>query len=484
MIESSRKSAPSEALFPETSDRAIRHQHTMAASSPTYSATVEMPMMNKMRSMMLQILDSHASFFEFVRFFPEVVKDLQAYMDKRVSTDSKLTLRRTIEDFQTKTREMERLTHHVSPRLLRSIIQGTVAFDKEQRKLQPSDSYNEDTASGTYVVSVAIRGRKGAFLNPNELSDLSELLEKYANAGEEYLKGDKKWDPLDATNEALRQFVRRVEGRFCEVGADKAPKFASTSNEITSLRLLANNMRFRSVEGLKMDPTGQTHQIQAPLMVGCTFKSFSERLKAHDPNPKPQPANLSSTTHTWGILICALKDMGLSPKVVKLPALAYYNSEDLHLSERLLSTLGQSYVFQGGLNVIQAGSHKGDPLPVERVQSLKVAVFKERSLLKANLDRTCNRMQFFSNRATMQRHHTKYFRRQVLDSAMAALETSVSKAESAKDRYLEAKKSVVERDQKMGKRNKEMKVIIEAVQDLKTFAEAIQRFKAQRESSL
>lgn len=64
------------------------------------------------------------------------------------------------------------------------------------------------------------------------------------------------------------------------------------------------------------------------------------------------------------------------------------------------------------------------------------------------------------------------------------LETSVEKAQSEADSYAEAKSAISERDQERDKRNKRIKVISDAINDLETFAEAIRRFKAQREGGL
>lgn len=57
-----------------------------------------------------------------------------------------------------------KLTQVVHPKMLRSIAQGTVAYDYENGTIIDGDYYG-DHLSGTYMVSVAIEGRKGSFLN-------------------------------------------------------------------------------------------------------------------------------------------------------------------------------------------------------------------------------------------------------------------------------------------------------------------------------
>lgn len=148
---------------------------------------------------------------------------------------------------------------------------------------------------------------------------------------------------------------------------------------------------------------------------------------------------------TWRLLY-ALKNMGLTPDIIKLPALAYYDPDDLPLSQQLLCTYAQSSRFQMGLNTGLSGAirHR-DFMPADQSWRLKCYVFGDRSWLEDNLGRTYRHLSALRNRASIQRHHTQKYDLDGLEAAMQNLQVCVQRGTSKAAEYAAVMKQVHEK---------------------------------------
>lgn len=217
---------------------------------------------------------------------------------------------------------MGKLTHYISPNALRSIIQGTVAYDYKQRTITTADCYSLNYP-GTYVVSLGTDGRQGEFLDHVEMVNLASKLNAYADASEVWLKGPERWDATSLASRIARQVVRDIEMIYVDIDDSDPPRYGARDTKVTNIRLFAEWMQKRADTMIDEDPLGTTRLQQAPIMVGCCKRPFSERLRVHDPPTVPNKSGLKEITYTWALLISAIKDMGLNPDIVKLPVFVY-----------------------------------------------------------------------------------------------------------------------------------------------------------------
>lgn len=431
------------------------------------SATAQMPMINDVRTKLLLALDENESYFELTLVLRDVVADLENHMTRLGQSNIKWNLERTINDFTSNDYiQMGKLTHYMSPTLLRSIIKGTVAYDFCQGKLAMNECY-KTSSPGTYVVSVAIKGRQGKSLGANELSLLAGRLRNYAAAGHDFQRLN-RWDQTDSQHTIHRKFIQDVEGTFLTVANDLAtPKFAESDSEIANIEALAQSIQDRSDKGMALDVTGSVYQQQAPLMVGCTHKSFDQRFKAFVPPSPPNATGLDGTTHTWALLLCALKDMGHDVDIVKLLVIVYYRPEDLPLSERLISVYAQSYVFQDGLNVIQAGTKKA-PLPApNELFSLQKQIFCYRRWLVDNINQTIKRGEYIANRVLIHEHHIQKFKLSALPASVDNLKAALLRFELKVADYVRVKEELKEKIKQERVGCQEMEDIIQRMEDMK-----------------
>lgn len=450
-----------------------------------YTESVLLPLMNDVRVKLLSAIDQNDSYLEILLTIPDVVSDLQDQMLKMGNSDNKrLKMTASINELKSDDyTAMGKLMHGVSRNLLKSVIRGTVAYDYGQGKLSRFDCYGMNYP-GTYVVSVGVNGTGGMFLTAKEMSRVASTLEMYAQAGDSYQKAGKKWKPNDPDAEKLRKHARAVEENYNKVDADAPPKFASSASEVASVFFLAQSMELRYTNMKKHNPTGNIRSWQAPLMVGCAAKTkIGDRMKAHDLPSNATSSSFTNTTHTWALLLCAMDHNRVSPEVFKMPLFVYYEPEQLAWSERVFSALGQSYVFQGGINVTQAG---GTPGVVDTKLTFECAreVFVNHTWWMTNLQQTFDRIECLQNRARIHEHHTKRFDADGLPTRMIELETTVTEFETEVNKYVTSRQKLKKLVNEQKEKNRQMEESIQKMEDLLLIRERVdQWFQRQEEDS-
>ena len=237
--------------------------------------------------------------------------------------------------------------------VLYSLVRHTLAYDFSKRPSNsghpPSSKTFNPRHRGTYATSIAIKGRDGRFLIKVEIRTLIARLRAYVRAAD-YLPGINFW-PNPAVRNAHTQKIEEIDCWYRRGAASPGnPRFLESARAITNTKLLIATLeRYASFPGPGIEPLRQS-----PIMVGCTSKTIEERTKAHLPG-----SGLSNTTATWALTLCAIRSMGLIPEVVVVPIVVTESNDELLLSERLVTTLVQSFVEQDGFNIIEAGG-QGD----------------------------------------------------------------------------------------------------------------------------
>ena len=393
----------------------------MAAPMPAqYSPSAEKPLMEGIRAKLVQALDENKSLFEIMLMMDDVVEDLE-----QVRGD--VTIKKTLEYFEkgVPMMQMASLLHYVNVKLLKSIIAGTLAFDLYQDpNLGANCQYDENCSAGTYVVSLSIYGRQGKFLNIFELRSLSSLITRYADAAKAWISNNQTWDMQDPGHITKRNFVMEVDNKVSRADAGEVPVFGQSRGAVEKLEELARMFCRRAIPSLDLLAGGQTHQVQAPMMVGCTSETMAKQAKAHYPqmstsNPLiPAAGSLQSTTNTWGLTVSLLYYMDLKPDIIHVAALPFMQSTDLPRTEILLTTLARSFVWQDGFNIIEGGGNSDDH-PEDRGRAEQQNVCHARDFLRNNLSATLQRMQEMRNKIAIIKNLSKV--------DLDALETEVEK---------------------------------------------------------
>lgn len=418
--------------------------------------TAEMPLMKGIRAKLVQALDQDKSLFEVTLMMSDVVKDLE-----KVRVSSGFAINATVACFEegAPMMQMASLLHYVNVKLLRSIIAGTLAYDLYQdADLGTKCQYSDSKSPGTYVVSLSILGRQGKFLNTRELSSLANSVDKYAESARLWVKNKGSWNDQDRAHVDAKKFIKDVDSQLGRADPDGEPRFGPSNGAIEKLSELAKMFRRRVNLSLDIPNQGRTHQIQAPVMVGCTGETIAKRTEAHEPqwsdvNPlQPASGSLQSTTKTWALTLSLLQRMSLKPVVVHVAALPFFNPGDLPLTEILLTTLAQSLVWQDGFNVIQGGGKK-DEHHRDRGYEEQKNVCYSREFLKTNLAATLQRIQEVRNKIAIIENLGKV--------DLDALETEINKLKTKENELQLAVNELEKTEAEFMERHNELKEVSE-----------------------
>lgn len=407
--------------------------------------------MKGIRADLVQALDEKKSLFEVTLMLGDVVKDLE-----KVGTE--VGIKATVQSFNEglQLMQMASLLHYVNVKLLRSIIAGTLAYDLHQDPdLGANCQYSDSCSAGTYVVSLSIKGRQGKFLSTRELNHLALLVKDYADGAELWNKNKKAWDNQDHKHIQAKKFIKEVDNAAGRADPGGKPRFGDNGGAVEKLKELRCMFRRRVIASLDVQNHGNTWQIQAPVMVGCTTETIAKRTSAHKPqftagNLHPAANSLTSTTKTWALTLSLLYYMNLEPEVVHVAALPFFDPNDLPRTEILLTTLARSLVWQDGFNVIQGGG-KPDENWDERGYEEQKNVCYSRDFLKNNLAATLQRIQEVRNKIAIMKNLGKV--------DLDALETEINKLKT-EENELKLKMNEFEKTKaELAKRHKELKEI-------------------------
>jgi hypothetical protein len=215
----------------------------MAAVS--LAASAEMPFVDKTRQAFDSVLTETKCFFGFSLLMPRLAADLAAQATKMDKGRERLIA-------ACQSCEMDLLLHSIKPDMMRSLVHETVAYDFQEDRPSPPETYPGQLAD-TYVAALSIEGRGGEFLTRLEIAELVKSLELYFHAYRYYAVHG-KWDNTPVCT-AYKTTVADIEGKHFKGGAPIL---------IASVR--ASQMAGRLVDMFKkrdrpdLDPTGDTPQ--------------------------------------------------------------------------------------------------------------------------------------------------------------------------------------------------------------------------------
>ncbi|KAK7997557.1 HET-domain-containing protein [Apiospora arundinis] len=207
------------------------------------------------------------------------------------------------------------------PKLIAGILLGTTAF---QANLPPDHPLflGPDLCPGDapniYVATIVVKGRKGAWLNGNELNQLLKKLELYHEALEDYEARKGKANPAALTDHQMKliKFVNRIDGSSWTASAPLT-KFPTDYN---------------------------TPLIQAPCYVGVASNAA---FNTGDPKVPTRKNWL------WWLTMSCMWDMHLEPAIAKVKVTGAWQSQNFSSSEMVVGALAGTVLKDANYNLFK-----------------------------------------------------------------------------------------------------------------------------------
>ncbi|ETS73245.1 hypothetical protein PFICI_14850 [Pestalotiopsis fici W106-1] len=332
-----------------------------------------MPVLPTLSRRMVEEIDHGATYGSLFKTFKEMVEGLLLRVDRG-------PLREALMLPQKHEKEFLAVFHAISRPVLRSLIMGRLASDLWHSESENWKHVYGEKGAGTYALAMCIDGRQGNWLTKRELIQVIGHLKDYAKACVLFQRlvddqnsynnqplEDEEVDFMTKAMEIDNTYVSQETEWHLDVGIDdacsvtthttvadgtriadyRAPRFASSGRDqqvnINDLCSMLTR-RCRQVH----DPDIQ--QKSVPLQIGCSDK-LDQRIKDHNPDI----TNLSKSSKAWGLLVSTIRYMGHRPKLVAVPIVRVWTSEQVGFSEILVHVLAGSFLRERGLNVHPPG---------------------------------------------------------------------------------------------------------------------------------
>ncbi|KAM0542124.1 hypothetical protein ACHAPJ_012949 [Fusarium lateritium] len=304
------------------------------------------------------------------------------------------------------------LLHSMSPSSIKSIIQGTVAFDESERNLHcfeipEKTPANPEKIPGVYVVGLCRRmhGGQGRFLNIKEMKSLISDLKDYVKGYEAYTKAQRNiaaggFISMKNLSSDDQKAIRLFKGVDNYSGAlqstlDKGdPIFIEKDDEIPSIKALINT--YESMCDITLDPTESIRMRQSPLYVGCS-KDLANRTKVYKNN-----GSLKGINKPLGLTVSVLKRLHIDVEMKVVAVLRTWKPNQLAMAEQLIATLAGSLVYQHGFNAIETGGTGARTVTSDRALKINTEyvisrVGHIRVNLRKSIDELETRTKFLEN---------------------------------------------------------------------------------------
>lgn len=292
-------------------------------STYSYQPSAEIPLMAGRRLNMLKALRDDKSMFTVSKYIKVLGQEL--WFDKKWQKAGSALKDNPM---------MKVLIHHIERSMLISMVRGTVAWDICNAGISNGQMYQDKNYPGTYICTLSIEGRGGAFLTPAELQELETGIRRYATFVQTNDKDDDEADWVSEVENSIGEFTDPDNYRFASpnCGPERLERLADMFGRLRRAAVRSGN-------------TGQFIK-QSPIMVGCSGKAIYSRYAAHIPYQR----QLRQAPHNWALTCCLLTQMGLDIQVHALPVLCVYGPGQLEASEQLVTALCGSFVTQDGYN--------------------------------------------------------------------------------------------------------------------------------------
>jgi hypothetical protein len=312
--------------------------------------------MNRYRHTLLRAFHENETYYELWQELRAMVSS-DHFINPVVQTDATLQAVLYAHEYAW---VMVLLLHGIPREVMAALLLGTVAvvFHPSRPKTERPSHYNGD-GPGVYVAQISVAGRQGRGLNRRETKALMDLLNQYVLAYNNFERYEKEGtEPRSTQEKSIAQQAASIDSRFGIKPAGMhrlQPRFISGKLGRMRVQELINVMSRRcAVVAGDEHEDGEAWQVSLPSMIGCS-DNIHQRIPAYHPDPA-KVCFLSYTTYTFGLVLCAVMELGLTPEVTTVPVLRIWDIGQLPAAEMLITLLASSLVSQDGYNVVQGGN--------------------------------------------------------------------------------------------------------------------------------
>ncbi|KAI8714985.1 hypothetical protein NCS52_01005200 [Fusarium sp. LHS14.1] len=254
------------------------------------------------------------------------------------------------------------LLHGMHPKVIQSIIQGTVAYDliHHESGWYEMPRETEGKVAGIYAVGICRAGKAGRFVNIPEMRKLIKGIKQYIKGYEALAKHlrdvDAKivtyGDMANLSKEEIADlaWVARVDedrSKFFKGKPRARAQFIQKDDEVPSIKALVRTYE-RMCRPEITEAEEPIRMKQSPVYVGCSA-DLSTRTKAY------RGSSLKSINKPMALTLAVLFASKIPGEMHLGVALLIWKSDQLPLAEQLVATLAGSLVYQHGFNATEAG---------------------------------------------------------------------------------------------------------------------------------
>ncbi|KAI0883031.1 uncharacterized protein GGS22DRAFT_195312 [Annulohypoxylon maeteangense] len=273
---------------------------------------------------------------------------------------------------------MMRLFHMFNRKTLRALILGTIPYDVPDIASPNNENLYPAQGAGTYLAGLSIEGRRGAFLNCEEIAKVLGILESYRLGCEAWLEisreddyGQSQVDPdqrahLESAMMLDNEFL--AENRRWRDGDEfRRPLAMNGKTSFAAIAGLEDQFR-RRLRFRESDP--EVFQISSPAM----------------PRHDPSCSTMKRSSSIRNLLIACIRKLGLNVVGNAYPIMLAWQPSHIPLTEILVTVLSHSLVSLGGFNVIQPGTSPipGNPTH-QRYEDNQILIFLDRPWAHENI---------------------------------------------------------------------------------------------------
>ncbi|KAI8155124.1 hypothetical protein K4K49_012910 [Colletotrichum sp. SAR 10_70] len=292
------------------------------------------------------------------------------------------------------------LLHAIPPKLLHSIVRGTVAYDCARTRIHDHADEYPKTGPGIYVIGISINrdthdAAAGSFLSAGEISKLSRCLWRYIEA----YNIRKRLSPAvwnqDPKMRAAIDMAAEIDRQFRRVNKQGTPGrtlFIDSDSTAENVEALIKSLERRKPPVNSPDALRQA-QHQSPLYVGCS-DNLEVRLADYSLD-----RDLSRINKLLALTLSVIKYMGLQPKLTRKVVLRTWEPRQLPEAEKLVIALARSYCHMDGFNVADGGGKTPKDsyrtLAVGEEEVMRIGYFRKN--MRKSLEEMDNRVAFLQN---------------------------------------------------------------------------------------
>ncbi|KAI8201110.1 hypothetical protein K4K52_007523 [Colletotrichum sp. SAR 10_76] len=315
---------------------------------PVPTPTAQMPLMAGAKAKLLHSLNQGDSLYALSLHFGEVVDELKRMARPPTKTIMVFTMDPN-QDWR-----MHCLLQAIPPKLLKSIISGTVAYDSAHTNIEDYGT----VGPGVYVIGISVKRTRsnaepGAWLSWAEIQQLISKLEEYIKAYEVL----RDVAPASRTTAQRGSVGLATHVDMAFGGPRKAGRTATSlafvegDRDAEDVRIFIDNLKKRRPPNLT--PANiHTPQHQSPLYVGCS-DDVKTRLKGYTLQKR------FSLNKLLALTLSVMQQMGLDPKMTKKVVLRTWEAGQLPVAEALVITLARSSFYMEGFNKAEGGGQPG-----------------------------------------------------------------------------------------------------------------------------